>query len=237
VGTTEGFDQAMVWTSADGLAWTSISAPEASSELTRVAVRGGDIVVIGDDFSGYGRKIFVRHDHTVGWEELDPFGEDVDGRLLDLATNGGRFVAVGYEDDQVSGQRVAKVVSAVDLGAPWAQVVVSAADRNLIFDQVVALPDFRFLAVASSPQFIVGECQPSACVELHELGQAWLSDDGQAWQLNSQVYERREAAPSEGGDTIEHNRSVVAGDAGAVVLDGWYRALHVFFAPLGAFAE
>ena len=235
VGTTNDFDQAMVWTSADGISWTAIAAPDAASELTRVELRGGDIVVIGDDFNGHGRRIFVRRDHTVGWEEIVPFGDDVDGRLLDLATNGGRFVAAGYEDDFDTGERLATVRTSVDL-TTWTRAVAGNGD-SLIFDQVVALPDFRFLAVASVPSYIVGECQPSGCVELHEQGQAWLSDDGVSWQLDSQIYERGEPAPDEIGDMIEHPRAVAAGASGVVVLDRWFGALHVFFAPLSTFAE
>jgi hypothetical protein len=232
VGTTESFDQAKVWTSEDGINWNSISAPEGPSELTRVAVRGDDIAVIGDNFMGHGRTLWVRRDGAAAWQEIEVFGEDDDGRLLDLATNGGRFVAVGYEDDFDTGERMATVRTSVDL-TTWTRAVTGNGD-TLIFDQVVALPDFRFLAVASVPRIV--DCQADGCI-LHELGQAWLSDDGMAWQLDSQIYERNETGPSEIGDQIEHNRAVAAGAAGVVVLDRWFGALHVFFAPLSTFAE
>jgi hypothetical protein len=161
-----------------------------------------------------------------------PFGEDIDGRLLDLATNGGRFVAVGYEDDFDSGQRMATIRSSVDLST-WTRSVADNGD-TLIFDRVVALPDTSFLAVASVPRIV--DCPADGCV-LDELGQAWLSDDGVSWQLDSQIYERNETGPSEGGDMIEHPRAVAAGSAGVVVFDRWYTAQHVFFAPLATFAE
>ncbi|MDQ3938546.1 MAG: hypothetical protein M3253_07675 [Chloroflexota bacterium] len=235
VGTTRDFDAHAVWTSADGVAWTPMAPPEGCCDLTRVALRFGDIVVIGEDFNGHGRRLYVRLDHTSGWQRIDPFGEDVDGRLLDLASNGGRVVAVGYEDDFDTGERMATVRTSVDL-TTWTRAVVSNDDQ-LIFDQVVALPDFRFLAIASVPSYIVGECQPDGCMFIEELGQAWLSEDGVAWQLNSQIYERNESLPDELGDEVGHRRAVVVGAAGVVVFDRWFDAHHVFFAPLGTFAE
>jgi hypothetical protein len=210
--------------------WVSTSAPDAASELTRVAIRGGDIAVIGDDFTGYGRRVFVKLSHTVDWHEHVPFGEDIDGRLLDLATNGGSFVAVGYEDTDVGDRRGVSHFSVT--GTEWTRTLVDTED-TLIFDQVVTLPVGRYLAVASAPTYIVGECQPTPCMAIEEIGQAWvMMPDGSAWERDSDIYTRFEALPDELGDEIEHRRAVAAGSGGMVVFDRWFDALHVFWTPL-----
>jgi hypothetical protein len=234
VGSNDDFDQAMVWTSEDGQDWTSIAAPDATSELTRVAVRGGDIAVIGDDFTGHGRRLFVRLANSVDWQEHEPFGEDVDGRLLDLATDGGRFVAVGYEDDFDTGQRMGSVRTSVD-GTSWTRSNVLGGDdgRGLVFDQVVALPDGRFFAVGGARQFSVAECQPDPCAALDETATGYLSADGITWQAARVIYQRHEDSPPEVGDEVGNDRAVVAGAAGVVIADDWRDGLHVFFGPLG----
>jgi hypothetical protein len=230
VGSDFEFNAARIWTSEDGESWFAIGAPDGPSELTAVAARGGDIAVIADGgFEGGGRRLYFRPTHTGEWQRIDVFGEDQDGRLLDLVTNGNRFVAVGYEDNSASGRRQAVVRSTVD-GSSWARTVV--ADRSpLAFDQVVTLPDGRFLAVASEHFFSVGDCRPRACVFVDEQGLTYVSANGTDWTPAAQVYERFEDAPQEGGDEVGHPRGVAAGPQGVVIVDGWFDGPHVFFAP------
>lgn len=229
VGTTDDFDAPMVWQSADGMDWVSTQAPDAASELTRVAVRGQDLVVIGDTFMGYGRTLWVKSTHSSEWQAIEVYGEDEDGRLLDLATSRGRVVAVGYVDAD-AGDRRPIALSADDL-ASWTRTVLPAEDQ-LVFDQVVALPDGRFMAIAGARSYTVGECQPIGCGLIDEIATGWLSADGVAWQPGAQIYQRSEAMPSEIGDEVGEHRAVAAGAGGVVVLDRWFQALHVFWAPL-----
>jgi len=229
VGTDDGFDEAMIWTSADGVTWTSIGAPEGTSELTHVAARGGDMVVIGDGLGGHGRKLFFQAAHTNRWQEIDPFGEDQDGRLVDLASNGRGFVAVGYWDDWDSGRRWGVAVSSID-GSNWTRSIVGDRD-GLVFDQVTVLPGGRYLAIASVRGYAVAECRPSACIFLHEEAFSYLSSDGTSWAEGPQIYVRDEDSPEEIGDMVEHPRAIAAGSRGVVILDDWADGDHVFWAP------
>ncbi|CAN5609466.1 hypothetical protein BH23CHL7_BH23CHL7_07150 [soil metagenome] len=237
VGTDEDFEQAMIWTSSDGASWTSIAAPEDTSELTHVAARGGDIVVIGDgSFEGHGRRIYFRPTHSVGWQRFDAFGEDQDGRLVDIASNGNRFVAVGYWDDGDSGRRGGVAMSSID-GLAWSRTVVSDPE-GLVFDQVTVLPSNRFLVIASLTGYWVAEClDPSGrgCFGIDELGLTYTSAQGDAWSPGPQIYERFEDAPSEIGDMVEHPREVAVGPQGVIVVDDWFNGPHIFFAPAGTY--
>jgi hypothetical protein len=235
VGTTRDLDAYAVWMSGDGVTWTIHNPPDGCCELSKVAVRGGDIVVIGDDFMGYGRGMWIRQDHSVGWRPVDVFDDDVDGRLLDLATDGESLVAVGYQDSAASGEHRPMAVVSVD-GFAWTVTRIPGIDW-LVFDQVVALPDRSYLSIASTRNHDEGQCQPDACVEVEEVAGGWLSNDGVTWRPGAEVYSRREQVPAEVGDEVGHRRAVVVGASGAVVFDPWYGAQHVFYAPLGSFAQ
>ena len=189
------------------------------------------MVVIGDGIGGHGRKLFFKPTHSVEWQEFDPFGEDQDGRLVDIASNGGRFVAVGYWDDSDSGRRRGLSLSSSD-GSSWTRSVVSDRD-SLVFDQVVRMPDNRFLAIASESYYIVGECRPNACMWFEEDAYTYVSTDGLSWTPRNQVYHRYEPWPSEVGDQIEHPRSIAVGSRGTVLLDDWVAGARVFYAPPG----
>ncbi|HVM31324.1 MAG TPA: hypothetical protein VM305_11220 [Candidatus Limnocylindrales bacterium] len=227
VGTDDDFERAMIWTSADGVSWTSLGAPDGPSELTKVAARGGDIVVIADGGSeGHGRRLYFRPTHSSEWQRIDAFGEDLDGRLLDIATNGRRFVAVGYEDDWNTGVRRGIALSSVD-GTSWSPVRIG---EELVFDQIVALADGRFLVVATSRGYSVGDCQPAACIFLDETAVAYTSPDGIDWREGSHIYQRSERVPPEIGDMVEHPRDIAAGPQGVVLLDDeWADGPRVFF--------
>jgi hypothetical protein len=237
VGTDEDFERAMIWTSSDGASWTSIAAPDGPSELTHVAARGGEIAVIGDGpLGGYGRRIFFRPTNSVDWQRFDAFGEDQDGRLVDIASNGNRFVAVGYWDDWDTGRRGGVAMSSID-GLTWSRTVVSDPE-GLVFDQVTVLPSNRFLVIASAASYWVAECvDPSGrgCFGIDELGLTYTSAQGTSWSPGPQVYERFEDAPSEIGDMVEHPREVAAGPLGVIVIDDWFDGPHVFFAPAGTY--
>jgi hypothetical protein len=228
VGTDDNFDRGQIWTSADGISWSSIGAPERTSELTHVAARGGDIVVIGDaDLGGYGRTIHFRATHSTDWQTIEPFGEDVDGRLVGLASNGRRFVAVGYFDDPNSGQRRAYSFSSAD-GTSWTR---SFGDDLSVFDTVTDLPDGRFLAVAANRAYWVpGQ---GSQIFLEESSYAYTSTDGISWQQGSLIYERMTEVPPEIGDMVELRFAGAAGRSGVVLIEDF--GPRVYFGGEGDF--
>jgi hypothetical protein len=237
VGTDDDREQAMIWTSSDGASWTSIAAPEDTSELEHVAARRGDIVVIADGGSeGHGRRLYFRASGTTSWQRFDVFGEDQDGRLVDIASNGNRFVAVGYWDDGDSGRRGGVAMSSID-GLAWSRTVVSDPE-GLVFDQVSVLPSNRFLVIASVMGYWVADCLDptgTGCFGIDELGLTYTSAQGVAWAPGPQIYERFEESPPEIGDMVEHPREVAAGPLGVIVVDEWFDGPHIFFAPAGTY--
>jgi hypothetical protein len=229
VGTDEDMEMGQVWTSPDGINWTSIGGPEGASELLAVAARGGDLVVIGDaGWEGHGRNVYFRSAQSAGWQSFQPFGEDVDGRLISVASNGRRFVATGYLDDPVSGRMRGFAVTTVD-GTAWTRSMVSAVDP-LVFDKVVDLRDGRFLAVGGSRVYSVGGRQ----IFLGEEAYAFTSTDGVSWEQGSLIYESYQEVAPEIGDMIERPWSIAAGPGGVVLID-LYEDRRVYFAPSGDF--
>lgn len=229
VGASADFDAARIWTSEDGVNWFSIGAPETSSELTAVAARGGDIAVLGDDSSGYGRVIHFRPTHTSEWVRHLPFGEDRDGRLVDLVTNGQRFVAIGYEDDFDTGVRRPTVRSSTD-GTNWVATQVNGTGVD-VFEQVVVLPDGRFATIGSSR----GYSGSGSRLTMREVAYSYVSADGAGWGDGLQIWDRTQQVGSAIGDQVERYRAVAAGSAGVVIGDEWQNSAHVFFAPADSF--
>jgi len=220
------FESAAVWRSDDGTTWQRVGAPPVDTGLYTVAATGGVLVAS----QGYPQSspplLWFSTDLGDTWQpaqtDLDPEG-DANLGVVDIATDGGRFVAVGYEERD---DYEPLMLVSTD-GADWQSANVPPAAAGQIFDQVTAGPGgYTALAHRSGGD-----------------GQSWTSANGADWAAGPTIYQRNlvfQPGDTPGDDVVTH-RALAVGAAGAVVAEFWRFAepgeggLHVWFAPSSAF--
>jgi molecular chaperone DnaK len=220
---TSGGDQdAAVWTSSDGFAWTRVAHDEAvfggtgDQEMESVAAAGSGLVAVGWDGSGGDQDAAVwtsfdgltwtrvAHDEAV-------FGGEDDQLMWAVTANNLGLVAVG--DDWSGFDRDAAVWTSAD-GVAWSRVL----DEEAVFSgsrwqtmESVAAVDSGLVAVGDDAS---GGDQDAA---------VWTSPDGLTWSRvphDEAVF---------GGANWQTMRSVVATSSGLVAVghDNWDAAVWI----------
>jgi hypothetical protein len=217
---------AAVWRSNDGTAWQRVGAPPLDTGLYTVAA-SGNLLVASQGYPQFSPPLlWYSTDLGDNWQPAQTdlvMGEDGNVGIVDVAADGGRFVAVGYEERE---DYEPLVLVSTD-GASWQSASLPPAAAGQIFDQVSARPG-GYLALTHRSG---GD------------GRSWTSADGAGWSAGPTIYERNlvfQPGDTPGDDVVTH-RALAVGPAGAVVAEFWRFAepgqggLHVWFAPPAAF--
>jgi tRNA A-37 threonylcarbamoyl transferase component Bud32 len=185
----EGFEDAAVWTSSNGIDWTKVGAPdlgpEGDQELWSVHAAGGMLIAVGSSEGEDGTFDAAVWTSTTGteWHRVDPAMFEEPGNQLMKAVAGGvdelPFVIVGCEDEESicdsEGHDSDAAVWVSEDGEIWDEAPLEGS--GLVGDGIQTMVD----VVRDGDHFIAVGRVTANPGDLD--GANWFSEDGSTWDL------------------------------------------------------